>query len=93
MATTTKNSSAKFQSRAVTRLIEPGNYIECETCGQRVKFEARKKSQQVICNVYEDGKWIRVEHYHTDCYGEQGQPYGDAPEGKRVRREAAKAKA
>jgi hypothetical protein len=30
----------------------------------------------VIANVYDNGTWIRVEHYHADCYDEAGQPYG-----------------
>jgi hypothetical protein len=30
----------------------------------------------VIANVYENGVWARVEHYHADCYAEAGAPYG-----------------
>lgn len=45
-------------------------------CDQRVKFQAKMRHQQVICNVYEKNKWIRVEHYHADCYKEAKQPFG-----------------
>ena len=30
----------------------------------------------VICNVYERGRWDRVEHYHADCYHRAGDPHG-----------------
>jgi hypothetical protein len=43
-----------------------------------VKFAAKSKLQQVICNVYVDGRWNRVEHYHEACYVEAGEPYGAA---------------
>ena len=65
-------------SRAVNRSIEPGNSAVCPHCGQTVKFQARVQGRQVICNVYVDGKWDRVEHYHTECYEEAGQPHGEA---------------
>ena len=64
-------------SRAVVRTIEPGNSAICPICGQQVKFQARTQGKQVICNVYIDGKWDRVEHYHLTCYEEGGQPYGE----------------
>jgi hypothetical protein len=49
-----------------------------------VKFVARAQLKQVIANVYEDGVWKRVEHFHEDCYGEADEPYGPAaiPEGR-----------
>ena len=34
------------------------------------------RNQQVICNIYVDGRWNRVEHYHSQCYGEAGEPHG-----------------
>jgi hypothetical protein len=71
-----RQSSSKWRSRAVLRLIEPGSLVDCKHCGQRVKFQARLRLQQVICNVYIDDKWIRVEHFHADCYEEAEQPYG-----------------
>ena len=32
----------------------------------------------MIANVYVDGTWARVEHYHAECYDLAGKPYGDA---------------
>jgi hypothetical protein len=66
------------ESRAVTRTIEPGNSAICVHCGAPVKFVARAQGRQVIANVYVDGNWDRVEHFHADCYEEAKQPYGDA---------------
>ena len=65
-------------SRAVTRRIEPGNLAVCVTCGQPVKFAAKLHKMQVIANVYADGRWNRVEHFHEECYAEASAPYGDA---------------
>ncbi|MBV9663536.1 MAG: hypothetical protein JOZ37_06185 [Actinobacteria bacterium] len=64
-------------SRAVERAIEPGNSAICAHCGQPVKFVARAQLRQVIANVYVDGTWDRVEHFHADCYVEAGAPYGE----------------
>ena len=66
-----------WESRAVLRLIEPGSVAECPACGERVKFRARHRDQQVICNVYEDGVWQRVEQFHESCYADAGSPHGD----------------
>lgn len=69
------------ESRAVLRPLEAGNPQRCPQCNLDVKFNARTpsaKRKKVICNVYEDGKWVRVEHYHPACYEEAGQPYGEA---------------
>ncbi len=65
-----------MESRAVIRQVEPGNSANCAHCGAPVKFVARSQLRQVIANVYEDGMWLRVEHYHADCYDEAQQPYG-----------------
>jgi hypothetical protein len=65
-----------MQSRAVVRPIEPGNSALCAQCGAPVKFVARAQLRQVIANVYEDGTWVRVEHFHADCYEDAGKPYG-----------------
>jgi hypothetical protein len=43
-----------------------------------VKFVARAQLRQVIANVYVNGTWDRVEHYHADCYDRAGEPYGSA---------------
>lgn len=67
-----------FTSRAVTRLIEAGNTATCATCGLPVKFRAKSRLTQVIANVYVDGVWERVEHYHLDCYENSTRPYGPA---------------
>ncbi|MSV90806.1 MAG: hypothetical protein F2754_11365 [Actinobacteria bacterium] len=40
-----------------------------------MKFQARVRLQQVICNVYLDGAWDRVEHFHAECYEIAGSPY------------------
>ena len=65
-------------SRAALRSVEAGNYVDCAFCGERVKFQAKLRKQQVICNVYADGRWTRVEHYHAECYDEAGAPHGEA---------------
>ena len=67
-----------FISRAVARYIEAGNTATCSVCKLPVKFRAKSKLQQVIANVYTDGVWDRVEHYHVDCYENAGRPYGPA---------------
>ena len=66
-----------MNSRAVVRPVDPGNSASCAHCGALAgKFVARAQLRQVIANVYSDGAWERVEHYHEDCYDEAGQPYG-----------------
>jgi hypothetical protein len=63
-------------SRAVVRFIEAGNDAVCEQCQLPVKFVARLRGRQVIANVYTDGRWSRVEHFHEACYAEAGEPFG-----------------
>ena len=58
------------------RTIEAGSSTMCTTCDEQVKFKAKVKMQQVICNVYVKGVWDRVEHYHLECYEVAGEPYG-----------------
>ena len=86
MASTTKKSTAsakastrarKWTSRAVIRDVEAGSTVDCALCGERVKFQAKMRNRQVICNVYEDGRWNRVEHFHADCYSAADNPHGD----------------
>ncbi|MCU1461008.1 MAG: hypothetical protein JWO37_1083 [Acidimicrobiales bacterium] len=72
----TKQST--FTSRAVSRVVEAGNSAICAECQTPVKFTAKIKARQVIANVYVDGRWDRVEHYHEECYDQAGQPYGGA---------------
>ena len=75
-ATTTKPVKIKKVSRAVTRLVEPGSQGDGRHCDERVKFQAKLRHQQVICNVYEKNKWLRVEHFHADCYKKAKRPFG-----------------
>lgn len=65
-------------SRAVVRFVEAGNDAVCEHCHLPVKFMARVKCRQVIANVYDDGRWQRVEHFHETCYSDAAEPYGPA---------------
>lgn len=68
--------SVARRSRAVKRIIEPGDTTPCAHCGERVKFQARLTRYRVICNVYEGDVWRRVEHFHLECYTEAGEPHG-----------------
>lgn len=72
-------------SRAVVRYIEAGSSVTCAHCTRAVQFRARIRPQQVICNVYDDGAWIRVEHYHRDCYDEAASPYGTPDDSQPMR--------
>ncbi|MGI8662044.1 MAG: hypothetical protein ACR2LQ_02395 [Acidimicrobiales bacterium] len=76
-------------SRAVTRSIEAGCSATCTHCDEPVKFRAKLKLHQVICNVYCDGAWNRVEHFHEECYRSAGAPYGVAVDGGRPTRASA----
>ena len=67
-----------WKSRAVLRTVEAGNSAICISCGEPVKFAAKTRRHQVICNVYENGVWNRVEHYHSECYETSGEPHGSA---------------
>ena len=62
------------------RLVEPGNAAACERCGHQIKFAAPTHPHQVIANVYEDGVWQRVAHFHAACYEEAGEPFGPVAE-------------
>ena len=76
-------------SRAVLRDVEPGSTVDCTHCGERVKFQAKVRHKQVICNVYEQGRWSRVEHFHADCYEQAGDPHGEVDRSPVVRRRAS----
>ena len=67
-------------SRAAQRRVEAGSSVMCATCDEQVKFAAKQNRQQVIANVYVDGTWNRVEHFHAECYDDAKQPYGPAAE-------------
>lgn len=75
---TTATKTDKWTSRAVRRLVEPGSWVTCVLCSETIKFAARVRHEQAICNIYEGGQWQRVEHYHAECYDEMGAPYGPA---------------
>jgi len=65
-------------SRAVLRRVEAGSMALCAHCGEQVKFAAKVHRFQAIANVYVDGRWDRVEHFHEECYEVAGEPYGPA---------------
>jgi hypothetical protein len=71
-----KPAARRWKSRAVGRRIEPGSAVNCVGCDEHIKFSAKDKSFQVICNVYRKGAWVRVEHFHEACYLEADLPYG-----------------
>ncbi len=77
---TSKRKKPQFRSRAVTRPVEAGSAVECALCGERVKFRAKIRQYQVICNVYVKNQWDRVEHYHDECYVTADSPYGPPEE-------------
>jgi hypothetical protein len=80
-----------WTSRAVLRFIEAGSMTSCETCGGPVKFQARTKAKQVICNVYVDQQWVRVEHFHHECYLQAGSPHGEADASQPLRQKRRQA--
>lgn len=73
----TSRRKAKWKSRAVLRDVEAGSTVDCAHCGERVKFQAKVRNRQVIANVYVNGVWDRVEHFHSECYNLAGLPYGE----------------
>lgn len=77
LATAQPPALIKKQSRAVVRLIEPGNEASCTKCGEPLKWRARKRLTQIICNVYKGRRWNRVEYYHPKCYKALDEPYGE----------------
>lgn len=77
MGSTATTQRITARSRAVLRDVEPGSTVECTHCDERVKFQAKVRHKQVICNVYEKGRWVRVEHFHQACYDLAGEPHGE----------------
>jgi hypothetical protein len=69
-----------FTSRGVRRRVEPGEGNVCSKCGDPIRFSSKVPAHQIIANVYENGVWKRVEHFHEQCYFEAGNPYGSARE-------------
>ena len=72
----TAASTLPRTSRAVLRRVEAGSTVVCAECREPVKFAAKVQRQQVIANVYVDGIWNRVEHFHSECYEAAKNPYG-----------------
>ena len=91
--TARKKVKGPNKSRAVIRDVEAGSSVDCMHCGDRVKFQAKVRNKQVICNVYVKSRWVRVEHFHLDCYSAACEPYGPAEAGTDHRRAAANASA
>ena len=81
-AKSTSNTSVnkKWKSRAVIRPVDAGNSAYCAVCGELIKFRARVRANQIICNVYVKNKWDRVEHFHPECYETGDSPYGEPAE-------------
>lgn len=96
-STTAKTKSKKAavtktpaKSRAAKRLVEPGNWAYCVLCEEPIKFRARERRVQVICNVYVNKVWNRVEHFHDECYEKAANPYGEPAAMKPLRGNGAK---
>lgn len=67
-------------TRAVTRLVLAGERSPCAGCDEPIKFEGQSpklRQHQVIANVYEGGRWNRVEHWHARCYDGRHGEAGD----------------
>lgn len=88
--TDTALSPVRLGSRAVRRRVEAGSMALCATCDEQVKFAAKQQRLQVIANVYVDGRWDRVEHFHEECYTAAGEPFGPAELSLPARRTAAR---
>lgn len=64
-------------TRAVLRYVQPSTdcpTTDCVVCGDWIVYSARYKPMVVICNVYAEGRWQRVEMFHESCYdGRHGE--------------------
>lgn len=70
-------------TRAVLRPVDPANgnpEVYCVACKGPIKFVAQKRQRRVICNLFENGVWTDTVHFHSVCYFEAGQPYGEPAE-------------
>jgi hypothetical protein len=83
--TDTTTPTVSLGSRAALRRVEAGNLALCAHCGTQVKFAAKQNRQQVIANVYVDGRWDRVEHFHGECYDLAEAPFGPVSEPQSLR--------
>jgi hypothetical protein len=79
-------------TRVVERNIVAGTSAYCTGCDQPVKFRAKDKAKEAIANVYLDGMWDHLEHWHSECYAAAEEPYGEAPFGlpERITKHIAK---
>ena len=50
----------------------------CAACAaaSRSSSPPRTHPRQVIANIYLEGAWNRVDHFHEECYLDAGEPYG-----------------
>lgn len=69
-------NTGRCTTRAVLRDVEPGSTLDCMYCGEQIKFQAKTRPKQIICNVYESSRWNRVEHFHEGCYHDAREPHG-----------------
>ena len=76
-------SKVSLGTRAVLRRVEAGSMALCAGCEEHIKFAAKLNRLQVIANVYVDGRWDRVEHFHQECYDDAGSPHGVATDASR----------
>lgn len=64
-------------------------FLHCPGCGTykwngsaNMKSKSEHPRDIIVAHVYEDGKWVRDEHWHVSpCYQEAGMPYGAPREG------------
>lgn len=64
-------------TRAVLRLVEPGEQTPCACgCERRITWAARQRRRQVICNVYDGDRWSHVSHWFPEHYEAAGEPHG-----------------
>lgn len=63
-------------TRAVERPALPGQMQNCDGCGEKIKFQARRRMKIIYANVYEGDRWDRLEYYHPPCYLKAGAPHG-----------------
>ena len=82
-------AGAAPQTRAVVRFIEPGSMRRLRLLRAAGEVLGPGRVKQVICNVYVDGRWARVEHHHLDCYESSGRPHGDADDSQPLRSAAS----
>jgi hypothetical protein len=74
-------SGTTLATRAVERPIVPDVDACCAHCCERIRFTRPGTARRVIANIYTDGRWDHVEHFHDLCYVEAGQPHGPAAPG------------